>query len=195
MNSNNNEWRTVGGRRAPTAFSNGSSDTADRRREQERANADAEAARKHREQQAKRAADAKEKAATAFHSEDAYPSLGGSTAGARAQTVKGMNYSKTVAEMAEREREAALLMEQERVAAQEAFDADEFYARGIRRRAQIATRCYDDSPEDYNGPEEFEDAEDEESDYEEFDVDESNEDGEFNAHLAVTHRSGDKGVW
>lgn len=206
MSASNNEceWRMVGGSRgrrpeAPAAFGrawgsgSGSSENADRRREHDRANAEAEAARAYREQKAKRDAEAKERAALAFDSESAYPSLGGGSA-TRVQTNTTMNFSKTVADMAEREREAAILMQQS--AAEETFDADEFYARGIRRRAQLGTRCYDNGPEDYDGPEEFEDEED---DYEEEEIDvnedEDENNGEYNAELATTRRRGDKGVW
>lgn len=200
-NSNECEWRTVGGSRnrrpeAPAAFGrawgSNTSEQPDRRREHDRANAEAEAARAYREQKAKREAEVKECAALAFDSESAYPSLGNNS-GARAQTITTMNFSKTVADMAEREREAAILMQQRTAAAEEAFDADEFYARGIRRRAQLGTRCYDNGPEDYNGPEEFNDDEDEYE--EESEVNEDEDNGEFNAHLAETRRRGDKGIW
>ena len=207
MNSNNNEseWRMVGGSRnrrpeAPAAFGRGwgSTEQPDRRREHDRANAEAEAARAYREQKAKRDAAAKEQTALAFESESAFPSLGGSGGsssggGARTQTNTKMNFSKTVADMAEREREAAILMQQQ-ADAENAFDADEFYASGIRRRAKLGTRCYDAGPEDYDGPEEYEDEDD--YDEEEIEVNEDDEGaGEFNAHLAATRRRGDNGVW
>ena len=49
-----------------------------------------------------------------------------------------------------------------------------------RSLSAIGTRCYDDGPEDYDGPEEGE---------------EEGEEGEFNANLTSDRRRGDKGVW
>jgi hypothetical protein len=191
-NSNSNEWRTVGSRRpeAPAAFgrsSNGEGVSVDKRREYDRANAEAEAARTYRDQKAKRDVVAKEQSALAFASESAYPSLSGG-GGTRAVHNTTMNFSKTVADMAEREREAAILMQRDE---EEVFDADEFYASGIRRRAQLGTRCYDNGPSDYNGPEEIED----EYDEGENDVEDEENAGEFNAHLAAARRRGDNGIW
>ena len=47
-----------------------------------------------------------------------------------------------------------------------------------RSLSAIGTRCYDDGPEDYDGPEEGEE-----------------EENEFNANLTSDRRRGDKGVW
>jgi hypothetical protein len=49
-----------------------------------------------------------------------------------------------------------------------------------RSLSAIGTRCYDDGPEDYDGPEEGEEEE---------------EESEFNANLTSDRRRGDKGVW
>jgi hypothetical protein len=51
-------------------------------------------------------------------------------------------------------------------------------AGGGRALSAIGTRCFDDGPEDYDGPEEGEE-----------------EGEEFNAHLTSDRRRGDKGVW
>jgi len=48
-----------------------------------------------------------------------------------------------------------------------------------RSLSAIGTRCYDDGPEDYDGPEEGEEG----------------EESEFNANLTSDRRRGDKGVW
>jgi hypothetical protein len=50
---------------------------------------------------------------------------------------------------------------------------------GPRALSAIGTRCYDDGPEDYDGPDEGEEE----------------EEGEFNAELTSNRRRGDKGVW
>jgi len=50
-----------------------------------------------------------------------------------------------------------------------------------RSLSAIGTRCYDDGPEDYDGPEE--------------DEEEGEEESEFNANLTSDRRRGDKGVW
>jgi hypothetical protein len=210
MNSNNsNDWTTVRSgnrsstwgqpRQMPTAFSNGggSRGMEDERAMHRRANAEAEAAVKAREARERRealeAARAKEKDATAFDSESAYPSLG-AAASARPH-ASTLNFGRTVAAMAAREK-----AEEEARAAAAAASLeyagsynDIYVPSAMTRRRFIGTRCFDDGPEDYDGPEEdfgddvsVEDADDTE------DAEEDNGTGEFNAELATTRRRGDK---
>jgi hypothetical protein len=215
-NNNDNEWTTVrssawgggsraqstvgsssafGSRQMPSAFSGRggvADDYVNRRREQDRMNAEAEAAIKAREARERRealeAVRAKERDALALNSETSYPSLGVGAAGAAKPTTT-LNFSRTVAAMAAREKAE----EEERASAAAASleyssssDAG-WVPTPLSRRRFIGTRCFDDGPEDYNGPEEFDDDDD-------VSVKEEEEEGtgEFNAELAVTHRRGDK---
>ncbi len=60
------------------------------------------------------------------------------------------------------------------------------------RLSRIGNRCFDDGPEDYDGPEEdelFEDGEGMPA------YEMGSAEAEFNAHLAVVRRSGDKSDW
>ena len=66
------------------------------------------------------------------------------------------------------------------------------------RLANIGTRCFDDGPMDYTGPEEFDDDDGAGSYREEahrVDTPTAPNDGELNANLAVSRRAGDKSDW
>lgn len=65
------------------------------------------------------------------------------------------------------------------------------------RLANIGSRCFDDGPTDYTGPEEFDD-DDGAGSYHEVERRAGTpvaEEGEFNADLAVSRRAGDKSDW
>jgi hypothetical protein len=184
-------------REMPSAFSGrgGDDDRVNRRREQDRMNAEVDAAIKAREARERRealdAARAKERDALALDSETSYPSLGG--AAAARPYASTLNFGRTVATMAAREKAE----EEARAAAAAASleytsssDAGWIPTHRSRRRF-IGTRCFDDGPEDYDGPEEdFGDYMSDDGNEEEDGAEEGT--GEFNAELAVTHRRGNK---
>ncbi len=165
------------------------------------ANADAEAMVRFREQKAKREAEEKARAAyasaTAFTSDASYPALGGGSSKAKPTTT--LQFKQTVVAMKAREEEAELAAQA--VAADERTNWD-FAPTGLRQRRFLTTRCYDDGPEDYDGPEEGDDAlntgfmDEDDASEAEAEAEEGDEgNGEFNAELAAVRRRGDNGVW
>lgn len=182
-------------RQMPSAFSGGGSRYYDdertmKRREYERMNAETDAAIKSREareaKEKRDAAAAKERDALALDSESSYPSLGGNSVAAPSKF--STHFRDKVAAMVAREKEIEELRSLADAAALEAA-SDNWTPMGLsvsaqRRRILIGTRCFDDGPEDYDGPEEdFGDntCGDEEED-------ENNGDEEHNAHLGDIHR-------
>ncbi len=215
MNANNNDWTTVrsGGnpktnsafgsrtsnesRSMPSAFSGrqtAASPAAERYREYNRMNAEAEAALASKAAREKREAAERERAAErdalALTSEASYPSLGGGAA-AKPST---MNYGRVVAERAALDKLEAEAREMAAAASTSSFDwAPTGLSLGAaKRRALIGTRCFDDGPEDYDGPEEDYGDNDIVSDDEEEDAPPAEGEGEYNADLAKTRRRGDK---
>jgi hypothetical protein len=218
MNANNNDWTTVrnGGnpktngafgsrasnetRSMPSAFSGrqaAASPAAERYREYNRMNAEAEAALASKAAREKRERDEKartaERDALALTSETSYPSLGGGAAAAKRST---MNYGRVVAERAALDKLEAEARELAAAAAATTSSFD-WAPTGLslgaaKRRALIGTRCFDDGPEDYDGPEEDYGDNDVVSDDEEEDAPPAEGDGEYNADLGARRRRGDK---
>lgn len=210
---NTNDWTTIrsGGsaatqtwgsrssaqpRQMPSAFGSGmDDDRTNKRREQERANMEADAAikaREAREVKAKReAAAAKDRDALALNSETSYPSLGSNTVATPSKFAT--NFRDKVAAMAAREKE----VEEMRALAAEAAAAESFSSNWVptglsaaaaahRRRTLIGNRCFDDGIEDYDGPEE--DFGDNEYMSDNEDNEPPADNGEHNAHLGDIHR-------
>lgn len=176
----------------------------DPRREERRAAAEAQAAREAAEAlEKKKAADAAAKKladATNFASEVSYPSLGGGAPRPPPGSAKpALNFSKTVADMAERE---AQREEEERIAAAAAeaararARAAASYPTARYRGPPPRSTMYDEEADAY-GEEEEDDAF--EPEYQQMayagDDEEAEEDGEFNADIHNTRRRGDKGIW
>ncbi len=223
MNANNNDWTTVRGgnpktnsafgsrtnnesRSMPSAFGGGrqaaASPAAERYREYNRMNAEAEAALASKAAREKRETAERERAAErdalALTSETSYPSLGGGAAAAKPTTKPVMNYGRVVAERAALDKLEAEARELAAAAAATSSSFD-WAPTGLslgaaKRRALIGTRCFDDGPEDYDGPEEdFGDNDvGNDSDYEDEAPPEDDTAGEFNADLGATRRRGDK---
>jgi hypothetical protein len=146
-----------------------------------------------------------------FKNTEEYPSLGGGAPVAIAKPVLDFR--------AAGERGVALMLAQEAREAKEAEYKNELYRESLmermedearaaqrRRLAQITTHCYDDGLEEHEPPEEDDavyaghPSSDEPPTYDE-DTDinpdqaESKAEDEFNSHLAVTRRRGDKSNW
>jgi hypothetical protein len=188
----------------PSAFSGGDmgDDRVNRRREQDRANMEAESAIKAREareaRSARDAAAAKDRDALALNSETSYPSLGSNSNNTVAPSKFATNFRDKVAAMAAREKADE---EMRALAAEAEYESSANWspaglsaaAAAHRRRTLIGNRCFDNGPEDYDGPEEDfgdNDISDNEDEGEGPSTNDTNE--EFNAHLATTHRRGDK---
>jgi hypothetical protein len=196
-----------GARSMPAAFGAGggsrrndtpTDDAAAARREyHNRMNAEAEAAIAMKAARERREAEEKarvERENMAFGSESSYPSLGG--AAAKSTTWPTMNYGRVVADRVARDK-----MEDEERALAAAASANSNFdwmpsglssaAAAQRRRCLIGTRCFDDGPEDYDGPDEDYGDNDIVSDHEGEEKEEEDS-GEFNADLGVRRRRGDK---
>lgn len=203
--------RTLGSNKAnggSNAFGRREDDTSEfaaRRRAHEAANAEAEATLRYREQKVKRDAEEKARsaaaAATAFDSETSYPSLGGGAASAFKPITKStLQFKRTVADLKARE-EAAELAQLAASAEQREKESWDFMPQGLRQRRFIGNRCYDDGPEDHDGPEEEDMGTDPlndafcEEDASDAEHEEEATNTEFNADLATTRRRGDHGVW
>lgn len=210
-----------GGRPMPAAFGGGERDRRNDRLEEQRQRAAADAERKRHEE--REAAEAAKRLAKKmdFNDMEEYPSLGGGGAAApkakpsldfRAAGERGAILSAT------REAEEEARAREEYYASYSARLEAEERAAHRRRLAQITTRCYDDGFYEHEPPEEDEDfgegygnnggpVEDMGGmpEFEE-DDEEGQENlreagaghraaGEFNAHLAVNRRRGDKSDW
>jgi hypothetical protein len=131
----------------PSAFGGGDP-RRQQRRDEERARAEARA-RDERDRRAAADAEAKRKAAVCdLTSEKEYPSLGGGGA-TPAATKKPLAWGATVTAAAARPASVKTLTTEEKWMA-------DYYARQeeTNRRLRVAAACYDDGPEDYDGPEE-----------------------------------------
>jgi hypothetical protein len=182
-------WTTVArpspfGRRTtaamPSAFGGD-----DPRRQQLRARAE-DRARDERERRAAADAEAKRKAAVYdLKNEKEYPSLGGATAA----TKKPTSWSSTVAAAA-----AARPAPVKTLTAEEKWMAD-YYARQeeTERRLRVAAGCYDDGPEDYDGPEE--DTEAWADPYADGSGGGGAGTGEYNSHLSTSGYRRGGGAW
>jgi hypothetical protein len=174
-------------REAPEAFGRKENPHAARRREE----AAAEAARAEREKQEKKTAAATAKAkyeeATRFDSLESYPALGGRLTTPVAN--RAMDYSRTVATMAQREAEQKAAAEieaaviAERAALRHKRHMEQRAAMVLAPPRYIGTRCFDDGPVDYDGPEEDEEDDGYESPPPTMEEPEEADQGEFNAHL------------
>lgn len=138
-----------------------------------------------------------------------FPSLGGNPTAAApaAQRPNAISWSSTVADMAVREAPTVTVATPQ-THPRGSIDADMAFLRSRyrlpdatattrrSRLANIGTRCFDDGPVDYTGPEEFDD--DGAGSYHEEDHRVSTPtatEGELNADLAVSRRAGDKSDW
>jgi hypothetical protein len=192
-----NEWTTVGARRAAPAVEIGPAATRtwasasasassapatrtwtsaagagqrDRRREEAEWTAHQAREKQAAEEKARKEAAAK----LNFSSEKEYPSLGAKKV-APLPKKTALNFAATAAAA------AALPAPEPAV--------DDFRnPEAMARRSRIGNRCWDDGPLDYDGPEE-----DEMPPYE--DDDEENPDAEYNAGIVSDRRRGDNGVW
>ena len=145
------------------------------------------------------AAETSRTAALDFSSSTAYPSLTAAKPIATA-AKSGMNFRSVVAATAARDAEESVTA----IAAADAYEAEYTRRRQAyliaeserrNRLAAIGTRCFDDGPEDYDGPEEDEDdtyvpaGAGTTDDWEDASGDRVEDD-----HVAIRRR-GDKGVW
>jgi hypothetical protein len=195
-----------GGREMPSAFGGG--ERRPNRFEEQRQR---EAEIKYKEDREKAAAARHHAKMMDFKNMNEYPSLGGAPVVVakpvldfRAASERGVAVS--VAQEAREAKEAERNHELYRESLMERME-DEARAALRRRLAQITTHCYDDGFDEHEPPEEDDAAYaghpcgDEMPTYDEDDTDinpahaESKADGEFNSHLAVTRRRGDKSNW
>jgi hypothetical protein len=203
----------------PAAFGGAERDKRNERLEEQRARAAAEAERQRREAREKAEADRALARRMDFSNTEEYPSLGGS----RSETARAPTKVKPALDFragAERgailgamqEAEAAAAAKQHAFASYvERMEAEERAAHR-RRLAKITTRCFDDGFDEYEPPDEEEDYGssgaagagydgEEMPAYEDDDEDvaaataEGKAEGEFNSHLAVIRRRGDKSDW
>jgi hypothetical protein len=162
-----------GGGPAPAAFGGGNSEKMEQRRQATEARAAFQAAETREQKKVEAAAASKQAEAENFTSETSYPSLGSSTVGA---PKPAMNYKQVVKEMIAREAEAQVAA----AAAAEAATYTEMMtpAAPASRSTVFRQRILDELEDDYSGPEEDE-----------------NEDDEVNADIGSGRRRGDKGIW
>lgn len=203
----------------PAAFGGAEREKRNDRLEEQRQRAATEAERKRREE--REAAEAARRLAKKmdFNDTEEYPSLGGASRAAPAPAAKPKLDFRAASERgaalaaAQEAEETARSRELYYANYAERLEAEERAAHR-RRLAQITTRCYDDGFYEHEPPEEDEDDmyagagdtggvvemgempefEDDEEDLRESGAG-ARAAGEFNAHLAVTRRSGDKSDW
>ena len=194
-------WGRDDGASAGTAFSRGRREEDPRKEERRRAaeeQADREATAAREKKKAADAAAKKLADAINFTSEASYPSLGGAARPAPA-TATALNFSKTVADMAERE-EHRLEEERKAAAAAAAEAARAAAARGphrpLRYRGHVPRPTMYDEDADTYGDEFSDDGFEPEHQQMAYAGDEEEEgDSEFNADIGSTRRRGDKGIW
>ncbi len=163
-----------GGGPAPAAFGGGGQEKAEQRRQAAEARTAFQAAEAREQKKIETAAAAKQAEAENFASETSYPSLASaSTVGA---PKSAMNYKQVVKDMIAREAEAQVAA----AAAAEAATYSEMMAPAAPARSPTTyrQRILDELEDDYSGPEEDEDEED-----------------EHNADIGSGRRRGDKGIW
>ena len=210
------------GRSMPAAFGGGDIKRNDRLDDQRRRAAD-DADQKRKEERERADAKRHHERMMDFGNANEYPSLGGGAAAPAAKVVveaaavavpKHPAHPMDFRSASERGAILAATLEAEEAArSRELYNAsyaermeEEERADRRRRLAQITTRCYDDGFDEHEPPEEEDDGGVVgHSDMPEHDEDESDDireavagvraAGEFNAHLAVTRRSGDKSNW
>ena len=209
-----------GGRPMPAAFGGG--DKQNSRLEEQRRRAESDAAQKRKEERERIEAETKRKRMMDFGNADEYPSLGGGGGGGLCRPVSVASAIQTAPApkhildfRAASERGAILSAARE--AEEEALARAEYHAscsarleaeeRAAHRRrlAQITTHCYDDGFDEHEPPTDDDDGgavaaaapeyeEEEEEDLREAGAG-ARATGEFNAHLAVSRRAGDKSNW
>ena len=193
-------WGRDDGASAGTAFSRGRREEDPRKEERRRAaeeQADREATAAREKKKAADAAAKKLADAINFTSEASYPSLGGAPRPAPA-TATALNFSKTVADMAEREERR---LEEERTAAAaaaaEAARAAAFRGphRPLHYRGHVPRSTMYDEDADTYGDEHSDDGFEPEQMAYAGDEEEVEGDSEFNADIGSTRRRGDKGIW
>jgi hypothetical protein len=214
-----------GGRPMPAAFGGGEREKRNERLEEQRMRAAAEAERKRKEEREAAEAAKRLAKKMDFADEEEYPALGGAGAAkARAASKVNPKATMDFRSAGERgaalaaaqeAEEETRLREYQRATFMERMEAEERAAHR-RRLAQITTRCYDDGFDEYEPPYEEDEAEAyaggggavaDMGEMPEFEDDEEGEEslreagaghraaGEFNAHLAVSRRRGDKSDW
>ncbi len=207
------------GRPMPAAFGGG--DKQNSRLEEQRRRAESDAAQKRKEERERIEAETKRKRMMDFGNADEYPSLGGAGGDLRrsvsaAPAIQTAPAPKHILDFRAASERGAILgaareAEEEELARAEyhascsaRLEAEERAAHR-RRLAKITTHCYDDGFDEHEPPEEDDGgaaaaaAPEYEEEEEMDDVREAGAGaraaGEFNAHLAVSRRAGDKSNW
>ena len=126
------------------------------------------------------AAAKREQDAADFDSQQHYPPLGGKFAQSNMQ--RQLNFKATVEEAIVKQTVAARLAEDKRLREEETQAHLSYAVRGLeRRQKEVPTLQYTEEEEDDFSASES--------------GDDTGNDGEFNAHLGVIRRRGDRGVW